>query len=151
MKRLDNLKAVLCLFGITLVALIGNVHAQKASAPAAFSFDVYGDSRSMMYLPHKANQEADARKLMTDIFELAVPPAAASAVVEKTVKMTYDPNTKELVQMVMPYMTASEVTTLKFDKGWVTEASVEDVKLLPGVSRTMYRGWQAATGLSAKW
>ena len=41
--------------------------------------------------------------------------------------------------MVMPFMTASEVTTLKFDKGWVTEASVEDVKLLPGVSRQMFR------------
>ena len=39
--------------------------------------------------------------------------------------------------MVMPYMTASEVTTLKFDQGWVTEASVEDEELLPGVSRTM--------------
>src|SRR5262249_168833 len=25
------------------------------------------------------------------------------------------------------------------DKGWVTEASVEDVKLLPGVRRTMFR------------
>jgi hypothetical protein len=41
--------------------------------------------------------------------------------------------------MVMPFATASEVTTLTFDKGWVTEASVEDVKLLPGVHRTMFR------------
>ncbi|MGC1449356.1 MAG: metallophosphoesterase [Candidatus Sulfotelmatobacter sp.] len=119
--------------------LTGSVHAQKASAPAAFSFDVYGDSRSMMYLPYKADQEAEARKLMTDIFELAVPPELADAVVQKSVKLTYDPTTKELVQMVMPYMTASEVTTLKFDQGWVTEAAVEDVKLLPGVSRIMYR------------
>ena len=54
-------------------------------------------------------------------------------------KLIYDPSTKELVEMVMPFMTASEVTTLKFDKGWVTEASVEDVKLLPGVSRTMFQ------------
>ena len=29
--------------------------------------------------------------------------------------------------------------TLTVDKGWVTEASVEDVKLLPGVHRTMFR------------
>jgi hypothetical protein len=28
---------------------------------------------------------------------------------------------------------------LTIDKGWVTEASVEDVKLLPGVRRTMFR------------
>jgi hypothetical protein len=135
---LTSLKAGACVVGIALAMLVGGVHAQKASAPAAFSFDVYGDSRSMMYLPHKADQEAEARKLMVDIFQLAVPPEAASAVVEKYVKLTYDPTTKELVQMVMPYMTASEVTTLKFDQGWVTEASVEDVKLLPGVSRTMY-------------
>jgi len=31
------------------------------------------------------------------------------------------------------------VSTLTLDKGWVTEASVEDVKLLPGVRRTMFR------------
>jgi hypothetical protein len=29
--------------------------------------------------------------------------------------------------------------TLTVDKGWVTEASVEDIKLLPGVHRTMFR------------
>ena len=39
----------------------------------------------------------------------------------------------------MPFMTHSEVTYLTVDKGWVTEASVEDVKLLPGVRRTMFR------------
>jgi hypothetical protein len=44
-----------------------------------------------------------------------------------------------LVQVIMPFMTASEVTTLTFDKGWVTEASVEDVKLMPGVRHTMFR------------
>jgi hypothetical protein len=43
------------------------------------------------------------------------------------------------VQIVMPFMTRSEVMTLTVDKGWVTEASVEDVKLLPGVRRTMFR------------
>src|SRR5262249_30104261 len=58
---------------------------------------------------------------------------------KKYVKMTYDPRTGSLVQVVMPFMTKSEVTTLRIDKGWVTEASVEDVKLLPGVSRTMFR------------
>ena len=36
-------------------------------------------------------------------------------------------------------MTKSEVMTLTVDQGWVTEASVEDVKLLPGVHRTMFR------------
>src|SRR5260370_8800466 len=93
----------------------------------------------MMYLPYKQDQETEARKLMVDMFELVLPAKVAPEVVEKDVKLIYDPNTKELVQMVMPFDTASEVTTLKFDKGWVTEASVEDVKLLPGVSRTIFR------------
>ena len=140
MKRKSNLlKLATCIVGIVLAMLAGNVHAQKASAPAAFSFDVYGDSRSMMYLPYKQDQEAEARKLMVDMFELVLPVKVAEAVVQKDVKLIYDPATNELVQMVMPFMTASEVTTLTFDKGWVTEASVEDVKLLPGVRHTMFR------------
>ena len=39
--------------------------------------------------------------------------------------------------------------TLTVDQGWVTEASVEDVKLLPGVHRTMFR-LRAATGWRAR-
>lgn len=115
--------------------------AQQASHPSdkGFSFAVYGDSRSMMYLPYREDQEAEARKLMVDMFELVLPVKVAPEVVAKDVKLIYDPSTQELVEMVMPFMTASEVTTLKFDKGWVTEASVEDVKLLPGVSRQMFR------------
>jgi hypothetical protein len=93
----------------------------------------------MMYLPYRSDQEKEARQLMVDMFELVLPVHVAEAVVKKDVKLTYDPATKELVQMVMPFDTASEVTTLTVDKGWVTEASVEDVKLLPGVHRTMFR------------
>jgi hypothetical protein len=115
--------------------------ATKAAGESApgFSFAVYGDSRSMMYLPYRSDQEKEARQLMVDMFELVLPAHVAAAVVQKDVKLTYDPATKELVQMVMPFDTASEVTTLTLDKGWVTEASVEDVKLLPGVRRTMFR------------
>ena len=54
-------------------------------------------------------------------------------------KLIFDPVTKELIQVIMPFMTKTEVMTLTVDKGWVTEASVEDVKLLPGVHRTMFR------------
>ncbi len=108
-------------------------------AKAGFSFTVYGDSRSMMYLPYHESEEAEARQLMVNIFALVLPEKVSQSVVEKDVQLTYDPTTHELVQMVMPFMTASEVTTLSFDKGWVTEASVEDVKLMPGVRRTMFR------------
>jgi len=111
----------------------------ESTASSGFSFDVYGDSRSMMYLPYKADQEADARKLMVDMFDLVLPQKVSEEVVEKNVKLIYDPSSHELVQVVMPFMTKSEVTTLTLDKGWVTSASVEDVKLLPGVNRTMFR------------
>jgi len=113
--------------------------AQNASDGKGFTFAVYGDSRSMMYLPSGENQKEEAIKLVVDMFELVMPEKIAEAVVRKDVKLIYDPATKELVQIVMPFMTRSEVMTLTVDKGWVTEASVEDVKLLPGVRRVMFR------------
>jgi hypothetical protein len=138
---LNHLKSVICVIGIAFAVLAGNAYSQEKSRPAApgFSFDVYGDSRSMMYLPYKQDQEAEARQLMVDMFELVLPAKVADAVVQKDVKLTYDPSNNELVQIMMPFMTASEVTTLTLDKGWVTEASVEDVKLMPGVRHVMFR------------
>src|SRR6516162_6569195 len=101
---------------LLLAVLLGEVltHsaiAQNGKTTAGFSFDVYGDSRSMMYLPYKQSEEAEARKLMVDMFELVLPARVADAVVQKDVKLIYDPASKELVQMTMPFITASEVTT----------------------------------------
>src|SRR5436190_5961083 len=131
---------------LSVLAVLPAIAPQSAFAqqtgPAtgsAFSFAVYGDSRSMMYLPYKSSQRDEAIKLMVDMFELVLPEKVAEEIVRKAVKLTYDPATGELVQIVMPFETKSEVTTLTVDKGWVTEASVEDVKLLPGVRRTMFR------------
>jgi hypothetical protein len=130
---------------IALLALVaGRAAAAEQSAEPkeptrGFSFAVYGDSRSMMYLPGKSDQKEEATKLMVDMFDLVLPEKVAAEVVKKDVKLIYDPATHELVQVVMPFMTRSEVMTLTVDKGWVTEASVEDVKLLPGVRRTMFR------------
>ena len=78
--------------------------AQPVARPAdsGFSFAVYGDSRSMMYLPYKTEQEAEARKLMVQMFDLVLPEKVSEEVVQKYVKLVYDPATKELVQMVMP-------------------------------------------------
>jgi len=112
--------------------------AAKKPTPG-FSFAVYGDSRTMMYLPGKSAQKEQAIKLMVEIFNLVLPEKVSEEVVRKDVKLTYDPTTDELVQVDMPFMTRSEVTTLTVDQGWITEASVEDVKLLPGVRRTMFR------------
>src|SRR5215813_113582 len=93
----------------------------------------------MMYLRYKSNQKEEAIKLLVDMFELVLPEKVAEEVVRRDVRLTYDPSTDELIQIVMPFESKSEVSTLKVDKGWVTEASVEDVKLLPGVHRTMFR------------
>ncbi len=68
-----------------------------------------------------------------------MPEKVAEELVKKDVKLIFDPVTKELIQVIMPFMTKSEVMTLTVDKGWVTGASVEDVKLLPGVQRPIFR------------
>src|SRR5262245_35388601 len=138
----STLKVTSIMFALValLVLQLGTATAQPAPpAQAGFSFAVYGDSRPMMYLPYKAEQEAEARQLLVDMFALVLPVQVAAEVVQKDVKLIYDPATKELVQIVMPFETKSEVTTLRVDQGWVTEASVEDVKLLPGVHQTMFR------------
>lgn len=91
-------------FILGLVLVTQSATAQnKTSRPAAsgFSFDVYGDSRSMMYLPYNKDQEAEARKLMVDMFALVLPQKVADEVVQKNVKLIYDPSTNELVQMVI--------------------------------------------------
>jgi hypothetical protein len=134
---MKKLLLVIFLGQVLLHAAIGQTAESRANS--GFSFDVYGDSRSMMYLPYQAAQEADARKLMVDMFDLVLPEKLAEGVVQKDVKLIYDPSNHELVQLVMPFESRSEVTTLTLDKGWVTSASVEDVKLLPGVRRTMFR------------
>ena len=71
--------------------------AQQVSRPAdsGFSFAVYGDSRSMMYLPYKKEHEADARRLMVDMFELVLREKVSEDVVNKYVKLIYDPATQD--------------------------------------------------------
>src|SRR6476659_11395931 len=135
-------RRVLFLILALLPALsLPTVTAQQAppSAPrSAFSFAVYGDSRPMMYLPYREGQPG-LNKMFVEMFGLVMPDKVAEAVVKRDVKTTFDPVTKELIQVVMPFETKTEVMTLTLDKGWVTEASVEDTKLLPGVHRTMFR------------
>ena len=111
---------------------------QMTSAGKGFPFAVYGDSRPMMYLPSKEGNP-DLNQLFVEMFGLVMPEKLAEEVVKRDVKVTFDPVTHELIQIVMPFESKSEVMTLTVDQGWVTEASVEDVKLLPGVHRTMFR------------
>jgi len=141
MRSKKVIASCFALVGATVAVLQAGAPTGAAAAEKAkpFSFAVYGDSRTMMYLPYKLEQREEAIKLMVDMFNLVMPEKYAEEVVRKDVKLTYDPATGELVQIVMPFMTRSEIMTLTVDKGWVTEASVEDVKLLPGVRRAMFR------------
>ena len=112
--------------------------AATGAANGGFSFAACGDTRPMMYLPQNADKP-DLTKLFVEMFGLVMPERIAEAVVKQDVKMIFDPVTKELIQIIMPFVTKTEVMTLTVDNGWVTEASVEDIKLLPGVHRVMFR------------
>src|SRR5215472_9901323 len=90
------------------------------SAKSGFSFVIYGDSRPMMYLPLKEGQP-DVNKLFVEMFGLVLPEKVAEELVKKDVRLTFDPVTKELIQVVMPFASKTEVMTMKVDKGWVTE------------------------------
>ena len=140
MRNIANLCYILSASAAALVlqGFIATAEAAPPSADSRFSFAVYGDSRSMFYLPYKSDQEAEARELMVKMFELVFPKKIAEVVVKRDVKFIYDRETHELAEVIMPFDTKYEVTTLTIDKGWVTKASVEDVKLLPGVHRTMF-------------
>ncbi len=48
---------------------------------------------------------------MVEMFDLVLPEKVAEEVVAKDVKLTYDPDSGELIQIVMPFDTKSEVTT----------------------------------------
>ncbi len=78
--------------------------AQQAppAASSAFSFAVYGDSRPMMYLPYKDGQP-ELTKLFVEMFGLVMPEKVAEEVVKRDVKMIFDPVTKELIKVVMPF------------------------------------------------
>ena len=113
--------------------LLGNTpYAAAQQAGSGFSFAVYGDSRPMLYLPQK-DARPDLVKLFVEMFGLVMPQRVAEAVVKRDVKMIFDPVTKELIRVVMPFLSRTEVMTLTVDHNWVTRATVEDVKLLPGV------------------
>jgi hypothetical protein len=129
--------------GMAAVSALGAVlptatQAQTTTAGGGVSFAACGDSRPMMYLPYK-DGKPDLVMLFVEMFGLVMPERVAVEVVKRDVKMIFDPATNDLVEVIMPFMSKSEVMTLSVDKGWVTRATVEDVKLLPGVHREMFQ------------
>ena len=138
MKPIRSMLAALAISVVSLTSTHAQTPPPAIPPGAGFSFAVYGDSRPMLYLPMKGGKP-DLVKLFVEMFGLVMPEKVAEELVAKDVKMIFDPATNELIQVIMPFMSKTEVMTLTVDKGWVTEASVEDTKLLPGVHRTMFR------------
>src|SRR4029077_7004330 len=99
------------LFGATARA-----QTQMTSAAKGFPFAVYGDSRPMMFLPSKEGNP-DLNQLFVEMFGLVMPEKIAEEVVKQDVKVTFDPVTQELIQIVMPFESKSEVMTLTVDQG----------------------------------
>jgi hypothetical protein len=142
-------RRVLLLSGALLPISAPAIAQQVSQATdSGFSFAAYGDSRPMMYLPYKEGQP-DLHKLFLDLFGLVLPEKVAEEVVKRDVKMIFDPVTKDLIQIDMPLYTGSEHTRLTLSEGWITEASVEDVKLLPAFTGRC-SGSRAANGSRAR-
>ena len=75
MKETIRICSILLALAAVLALRGRSATAQQAAhqTDTGFSFAVYGDSRSMMYLPYKSDQEAEARQLMVEMFELVFP------------------------------------------------------------------------------
>jgi hypothetical protein len=144
-RFVDNTVTISILFAFVAVLALqpraATAQQTKPAADSAFSFAAYGDSRTMMYLPWGKGQEAQLHKALVEIFALMMGERIAEEIVKRDVKLTFDPKTDALVTAEMPFLTKTEVARLTFDQGWVTEASVQDVKLLPGVWTVMYRAY----------
>ena len=96
---------------MTAVSALGGARSIAAQAQTtvtrgAFSFAACGDSRPMMYLPYK-DGHPDLTRLFVEMFGLVLPERVAEEVVKRDVKMVFDPATKDLVQVIMPFMTKS--------------------------------------------
>src|SRR5579864_3893730 len=103
------------LSGLAMLPMLSSLLAVRNAAAqqgnSGFSFAVCGDSRPMMYLPVKEGR-TDIVGLFVEMFGLVMPEKVAAEVVKRDVKMIFDPTTKELKQVVMPFMSRSEVMTL---------------------------------------
>ena len=77
----------------------------------------------MMYLPCKEG-DPELNKLVLDLFNLVLPQKVAKEVVKRDAKLTFDPVTKDLIQIDMP--SYGEHVRLMLDQGWVVQCTVED-------------------------
>src|SRR6185436_3843076 len=98
--------ALVLTFGIQ-IAVAAETAKAATKSESGFSFVAHGDSRPMMYLPIKDGQP-EVSKLFVEMFGLVMPEKVAEEVVKRDVKMIFDPVTKELIKVIMPFESRSE-------------------------------------------
>src|SRR5580765_7121334 len=109
--------AAVPVISMPLVASVRTTVAQTPiAAGAGFSFAAVGDTRPMMYLPLKEGQP-DLNKFFVEMFGLVMPEKIAEAVVKRDVKLIFDPLTKALIKVIMPFESKTEVMTLTVEPG----------------------------------
>lgn len=96
------MKKLLFTMAMVLLSEWGMAQSAKGAAASGFSFDVYGDSRSMLFLPYREDQQAEARRYLADIYDLMLSEKMAAEEVDKDARLTYDPANHELLQIDTP-------------------------------------------------
>jgi hypothetical protein len=76
------------LVGVTMIVSVAGFSAAGGDRPGNETDLCRGNSRPMMYLPYKSDQEADARQLMVDVFDLVLPEKVSEEVLKKAKKGT---------------------------------------------------------------
>lgn len=129
----------LTMLAIVAAFALGTAGTAAAQSGKPFTFLAYGDSRSMMYLPYTKADTAIIHSSLVQIFSLILGERVAEELVKRDVRLGFDSKSGALTMVEMPFLTKSEIARLNFKDGWVTEASIEDIKLAPGVHTVMYR------------
>ena len=77
-------------------------------------------------VPPYKDGKPDLVMLFVEMFGLVMPGAGRGGGGEARCQgvLIFDPATNDLVEVIMPFMSKSEVMTLSVDKGWVTRATV---------------------------
>lgn len=98
-----------------------------------FSFVAFGDSRTLAKMPNKKEQMEDIYKSVLSMYEFVYEAKLPLDFVKQNALFSFDPVTQELLQIDMPFAIKQEILYLKLNKGWITEASVENLNILPRV------------------
>ncbi|MFA6075587.1 MAG: metallophosphoesterase [Negativicutes bacterium] len=113
----------------------GNAAKSNGSEPG-FSFVVYGDSRTEMYLPYKEDEQNKIYDRSFDLFQLFMADNVAKEMIKDYVKLKFDPVTKDLSEMRIT--TPKGTGVFKVNNGWVVETYLESPKN-PELRLTIFR------------